>query len=40
VRISVKEGHLFFEPFDECPDKKSGKKKPKKEEEVEAVDAT
>ncbi len=40
VRISVKDCHLFFEPLETRPEKKSGKKKPKKEEEVEAVDAT
>ena len=40
VRISVREGHLFFEPLESRPDKKCGKKKHKKEEEVEAVDAT
>jgi ATP-dependent Clp protease ATP-binding subunit ClpC len=39
VRISVKEGHLYFEPL-KVSKKDNKKKKKKKEEEVEAVDAT
>jgi ATP-dependent Clp protease ATP-binding subunit ClpC len=38
VRVSVKEGHLYFEPLEAKPEKK--KKKKTKEEKVETVDTT